>query len=229
VNINELSRILKKALSSGINVPDIPQEMEGFIYSQSLQSLVSTNPSIKNELLDFFANNKELSIFDNKIFNQGGYCRSIVQYHTLLKWLLYKTHEVGIDEAVSSLDKYLHSDGNPVIQVLAISGLEVDDTVDLSHGIQLTPFSALPNSMQKDMLDPPFLRSDKLATMGLQSGVLNLPERVVYARPSAALVRKITLSPKSYVLDAEVADNTDSSKLLYESCECLTCPLNLLG
>jgi hypothetical protein len=83
----------------------------------------------------------------------------------------------------------------------------------------LVPFKQLPDSDTKNWLDPPLLHSDYLVRLGLKRIVL-------YSRspssPSAALIKKVQLRPKSVGHNENISENIPISNLLYEACESLT-------
>lgn len=184
---------------------------------ERLARYVEAPKETEHELKLFIQNQPEFGIFDAKMLNLGSvYTR--VTYETLVQWLLFVGQRAGVESALERLRKYLALDYNPSVEILALYGVEVQKAFDLTHDVSLVPFGDLPISPLKEMFDPPPI----LAAFGRAAcaGKTNLgfsPQG-----PSAALIKKVELRPKSVLPDAKVVLHAQESKSLYEVCECLT-------
>lgn len=113
----------------------------------------------------------------------------------LAKWLGARSAEVGLEQALEDLDRYAGCDWFPVRQVMALRGIEVDESHGLTDSIALVPFEDLPESQKKRRITPDLtsLHGDK---------------------PTAALVRRLQ-HPKVHVERA--ADIPDDLKRVKEA------------
>jgi hypothetical protein len=217
MNIEELSALLQQAADSGI-AQSVQQS--GFVnkyIERTLTQFVTVNEPINKLLLEWVAKQPELEVFNNKSFNQGA-TWSLVTYEFLVKWMLFNTKTQGIDPTIDILVRYVSLLFNPATEVLAITGITVTKTIQLTPTIFLVPFSSVPTSHARDALDPEILKPEVLAKLGyfelLSRGHLHKP-------PTAALLRKIRLTPKS-IDSGEPIARPPSADELYEVCECLT-------
>jgi hypothetical protein len=113
----------------------------------------------------------------------------------LAKWLILNSINKGIDETVGQLESFLSLDYTPAIRILAISGLEPEEQIQVTDTIRLIPFEELPESMPKNALYPRFLQDDGIRIMN--------PTFSSYNPPKAALVKRLELQPKAYDKDEE--------------------------
>ncbi len=212
----KLRELLEKALKAGIKRPAYTPK----IFDAELERIamrMSTEPCIEKEIIKFFESEPLLEIFNEKLFNQGNSWNR-VSFITLLGWLLYYSEINGIDNALSSLENYLKIDYTPAQEILALSGIEITEPIELSKTIKLVPFSSLPSSSLKYSFDPPFLKPKNLPHISLIGTIQHIP-------PKAALIRDVRLSPKtvkSINLDEDRTPYIPTFQSLYEACECLT-------
>ncbi len=68
----------------------------------------------------------------------------------LAMWFLWATNEFGQKVAEKSLNAFLDSDEIPIVNTLWVLGVEVDDTIQLTNGLCITPISEMPNSREKE-------------------------------------------------------------------------------
>lgn len=222
MNIDRLSGLLEEAAARGITRLGAgathPTWLQGTEYERGLSIVVTAPEDIKQRLEEFILGEPTLDLFNSKMFNTGFGCTR-VEANTLMRWLLYSTSENGVEKTISTLTSFLAAKGTPGLEVLAISGIEVEQPIELSGGIRLIPFSALPTSHVKFTLAPPALNSRELEQVGI------LPPMFRYRRsgiePTSALVRDTEIYPKAQRPEDQYAypQMTDD---LREACECLT-------
>lgn len=107
-------------------------------------------------------------------------------------WLGGRASEVGADRALGDLNRYLDADYFPALQVMALGGVIVDRSHELSDSISLVPFGRLPASRQKRWLQP-------------QRG---LP--IDKSAPTAALIREFQHPKMHLEPDSETPDELRS-------------------
>lgn len=147
-------------------------------------------------------------------FNEKMMCTSKsgsrrVTYEILAKSLLYRTLEVGETQAVSELKKYIESEFIPAFNIIAISGIQVDNKVDLWNDISLIPFESVPDCIVKDLY--------KATGSMIQSMAIGFR----YDTPQSALIQNIKIQPKTHeTFDGDINgfnQNLRESKLQMES------------
>ncbi|TAN63297.1 hypothetical protein EPN18_02765 [bacterium] len=236
--IEGLKQLIDKAIEAGITVPNtqpfVPEYsadgthtgnifLPGTASEQTLLTFgTSTQKQIEKELLEFISSNPLLAIFNNNIlFNFGSMWKAVPQ-EQLLRWVLYTASKQGSEKTIKKLNDFLSMDYTPATEVLAVSGIEVEDEISLPEGCRLLPFSQLPLSLSKDLLDPPNLKLERFNQL---TGVSNHVLQRFHKPPTAAIIRKIQLTPK-YIKNEEFPLTNyqgEQTKIdLFELCECLT-------
>lgn len=142
-------------------------------------------------LLEYLESNQSIvDVFDNKKFN-GGRVAYILTIELLADWLLCESLYSGIDSAIDKLDTYLKSDSTPCDEVLAISGITIDEEINISSNVKIVQYESLPDSIEKDQIHPPEMRKPHMGSP-------------YYNFPKVAIVRRVGLSPKSYQNDPKI-------------------------
>jgi hypothetical protein len=113
-----------------------------------------------------------------------------VDYTTLANFLLYRTTEVGEEQAVEELGRYNRLESTPALGILAISGIEVESKIDLWGGISLIPASFIPDCLLKDSFN-----DVELALKHLKAAMPMAPD-FNNSNPKSALVKKWKLNQK---------------------------------
>lgn len=177
---------------------------------------LEVNQEVFTKILEYLQNNELItSVFDNKMMCSGnGYSR--IQLKSLAEWLIYNSEKIGVQETIEQFNDYLEHDYTPAIAILAVSGIEPSERIQLSDTIELIPFVDLPPSKAKNALYPSLLKENP----GID--LLN-PIFSTYNPPKMALVKKVQLKPKVYDNDiAETNTLTIEYNDLYETCMFLT-------
>jgi hypothetical protein len=208
----QLIIILKKAMSLGIKKPSVPEWAKGTYYEQQ----ITIPDDIEKDLMKIFAKIPELEVFNDRLFHMG-WGASRVNYKKLASWLISRTLEIGAENTVNDLEKYSEMKETPAYQVRVINGIEVVKEVELIKGISLIPFENVPESWGKN-----FINQQRLFIRKIMSPFVPMQynENFVYA--SAALLRKISISPKSYKQGENSFSSTPDQEDLYDVCDCLT-------
>ena len=135
-------------------------------------------------LLGILREDPELKIFDGAMQvlpNQA----SRVDYCWLGRWLLRRGSEVGVEQAVADLKRYIETSAIPYLLTFALSGIEVGEPCNLGRGVSLLPWEQVPESVQKQSIHEKFLMTAD------------------FRWPTAAMVREETLA-KIHIHGAEV-------------------------
>lgn len=196
-----IDEVLKKGISKQTMGTTFPFEINQDLF-EAISQYLQSNEAIK-------------LIFDNKMMCAGnGYSR--IQINTLSEWLIASSSKTGIKKTVKKLMNFLKLDYTPIIAILAVSGIEPSERIQLSDTIELIPFVDLPQSKAKNALYPSFLKENP----GVD--ILN-PALSAYNPPKMALVKKVQLKPKAYDKDIAEADTMNMAyNDLYEACDFLT-------
>ncbi|MCA9499604.1 MAG: hypothetical protein KC588_10460, partial [Nitrospira sp.] len=75
---------------------------------------------------------------------------SIFEIKKLAIWYLWAAHEFGSTVAERNLNKFLDSERIPVINILWVLGIEVDETIELGNGIRIISIKEMPDSPEKE-------------------------------------------------------------------------------
>jgi hypothetical protein len=94
-------------------------------------------------LLQALQGEPELDIFNGQVQFVGSTGVGLT-LHFLADWLVRRAFSVGTEQAASDLRRYLSADDLPFIQVIAVGGLELRESLELGQGVELIPWNALP-------------------------------------------------------------------------------------
>jgi hypothetical protein len=108
-------------------------------------------------------------------------------------------------------------DATPAFNILAISGIKVEQEIDLGSGVSLVPFDFIPDCIVKEC----FKLTDK---------IIQDPRTTISVMPGtrtseSALIKKIAIKPKSHKQEEGTVYRLDTEKL-YQVCDCLTLVTN---
>jgi hypothetical protein len=216
MNHTSLVETLKRALS---HQPQSPRPS----WPAFLPEPVSIPLDIKDELLAQFRVEEGLSHFDQRLFHRGGGVFSLVTFEMLAMWLVGKALKNGPEEAVHNLERYMASPFTPGYEILALSGVEITRRHSIIKDIDLIPFSELPLSYEKDILDPQLIPDNLLLSHGLSPLGYGANRPVP---PKAALIRPIKISPKSFGTGNNIQEllrvGRQYYQQLYQVWECMT-------
>lgn len=214
----KLIDILQKASARGIKKPVVPELLKGTYMGRYRELNVEVDEEIKRELVDTIGGFSELDIFNEKMFNMG-FGASRVNYDMLARSLLYRTCEIGAEEAVVALDKFIGLGATPVDEIVVLTGIKVDKEQELGNGVILIPFSSVPSSFLKDSLEEAAQRAKEF----FYKGFVPMHTRPKAMQPSAALKKKNLISPKTYEPgEKQLPSYVSLIEELYEVCDCLT-------
>ena len=196
--------LLKKAMASGITLSKIPQDIHPSLKETYPVNYINVKKEIEDELLKTTKEISEFSIFDGKLFNCGSYAQR-VELGRFIKRLLYSTHRYGVKKTLDDLNKYIELDGNPLLEIQLVSGIEVEEEIDLTDDTKLVPFDKIPDCWQKDNFSPSSYKFpyDKYCS-------------------KAAILRKTKASPKSYHQDKQPKKLIEVDIQLSDICDILT-------
>jgi len=203
MSVDKLADLLVKADLAGIQIPDCdnisPWQRESYIIHH-----VSVDDNIRTELLHVAKKCPEMDIFDGKMFNCGS-CSQRVELDQIVGWLLYSTHENGVETTLGALSNYVELKGNPVYEIQLVSGIEIKDKTDLTVDTQLVPYEKIPACWQKDNFSP---------------DSYEFPDNKFCSR--AAIVRELLVTPKSYLQGESIKQTTKCDINVYDICHILT-------
>lgn len=218
MDTDELRRCLQAAVEAGIRSHAIPTWAKGTEMERQNGAFVRAPETMRRQLAQYVQKEPALEMFNEKMFNTG-FSSARITVETFVTWLLYSTKTNGVDKTIHNLERYLDLDHTPALEVLALTGVEVELEVTLANGVYLVPFKSLQSSFVKNALAPALLKSETLVRAGL------LPpwslNRRRSSEPTAALLRDVRLSPKSQSPDEPPAF-LHRTEVLFDACECLT-------
>jgi len=121
------------------------------------------NSEDRSRLLDFLKDQPDLSIFDNQMQYEGGGSASLVSFDSLLGWLRKRARMRSSQEAAKELAEYLAAKEIPCLQIVALGGIGVSESTQITDEISLVKPEDLPDCDAKESLMPqtgrPFLLS----------------------------------------------------------------------
>lgn len=101
----------------------------------------------------------------------------IFDVKNLAKWFLWHANNVGQELAAVDLELFLNYEEISVINSLWITGIEVDEEIEIEDGISIRPAQSMPDSREKEF----FLQHDFHST-GLQT-----------LKPSCVIVKNVSI------------------------------------
>ncbi len=211
-----LMALLRESLASGLKTPIPIFDDESFLESR-IRKHITLNEDVKSRFLEFLRTQPALEIFNNKSFNLGGGSWSGVSHESLIQWLLYSANKSGLDNVFARLEKYLSIDYTPAEEVLAISGVVVDNPTKLTDEIELVPFESLPPSLFKSRFDPATVFPNLPAGHTVDHAMSH-----AYKPPTAALRRRVELKPRVRNSQSHLEKLPPRDNALFDACECLT-------
>lgn len=209
----DLTDVLICARESGIDKPAV-NTFPGKYYEAWK---ISVNEEIHRKLLKVIRSCADLDYLNRKMFVLGNGGSWRVDHDVLIKHLLYRTTEVGEEQAVEELERYNKLNYTPAFEFLALSSIEVEKKVKLTKNISLVPFDSIPESFVKSILQCSALKSKEI------SFLTPYIESIASFHPKAALQKKVTIKPKSF--DPETEDKSFlvwSNEDLYQICDCFS-------
>lgn len=148
-----IAELIREAVakSDPIVIPELPG-LPRIIYHGR-----QTDPGAKAALVSKISGESELNIFDQHsqmiVMPLGGASGSTVSFEMLAEWLIWRGSEVGPDQVVDELQRYVENPDFPCTDILAIAGLETTFQIDVGDNIKLLPFSEVPDSLWKAGLE----------------------------------------------------------------------------
>jgi len=194
-----------------LNIPK--PELERFSFTHDIQTRLYLQYSGLIESTDIGKRVLSALESDPRVINLKGHIiskgSSALRFEpkVLAMWFLWAINEFGQEVAEEHLNTFLDSSDIPIINTLWVLGVEVDESIQLTNGLCITPISEMPDSREKEY----YLKHSFDATGHQQP------------KPKAAItyLTKITRSHKgdedpSYTFERD-KDFGESSKLLYDA------------
>ncbi len=137
MDTTKLSPLLEEAKSSGITFSEPPKDIRYTDKETYIVNHVNVKKEIEDKLLAATKRIPEFSIFDGKLFNCGSSAFR-VDLKWIIKWLLYNTDRYDVEKTLDNLNKYIELDGNPLCEIQLVSGIEVEQEIDLIDNTKLS-------------------------------------------------------------------------------------------
>jgi Apea-like HEPN len=109
-----------------------------------------TPPAALDQFVAVLREQSDLAIFDDKMQQLGIIARH-VDLPQLARWLIRRAMDVGPQEAIAGLTRYVSSATFPVEETCLLSGVTVGESANIADGIRLQPFDVLRDSPLKRM------------------------------------------------------------------------------
>jgi len=113
--------------------------------------IITLNPKDSADFRAVLKAQADLEIFDDRMQQLGG-IGTRVTLDQLAIWLIERALQVGSDQTVADLSRYVADQRFLVTEVVALSGIVPEQAFDLGDGIQLVPISNVPSCPQREML-----------------------------------------------------------------------------
>lgn len=204
MDTTKLSIVLKKAESSGITLVEVSQEIQPWQKETYALNNLKVEKEIEDELLETIKEISEFSVFDEKLFNCGS-CAIRVNLEQIKKCILYSTYIYGAQKTLGNIDKYFELDGNPICEIQLISGIEIENEIEIIDNTNLVPFDNIPECWQKNHFSPL---------------LYEFPDNKYCSK--AAIVRTRKATPKSWRQDERPEKSFEVDIHLYDICALLT-------
>lgn len=220
MNVQRIVESLNWAVDQGVQ-PFSPIEpaasmSSAFTKNMYANNMVSAPQHVRQVVSETLKQEPELQIFDSGcMFMRSGGRATSLEVDRLSDWLLAQTLLHGSLAAVQRLQEFMEGWHRGVLEILALSGVTVEEEIRLTEGVALVPFSSLPESQTKEYF----------SSTGYES-VFDPMRPIFMPQLGAALVRTdgsgVQLSAES--LDDIANDIKQYSKmtLFSQICKCLT-------
>lgn len=171
------------------------------------------------QLLQTLEQQQELQRFNEQIFVKPDSAARTTLF-ALARWLIDRSHDQNIQATLSDLKKYLSLDYNPTIEILAISGLTLDATVELGNGIWLAPINDVPSKNVRNALARKIIGSDPDADRPYSPLAVWMEGR---KPPTAALYCHSHVNPQ-IIAEQDLINHKWISRSddLHDACACLS-------
>jgi hypothetical protein len=186
--------------------PNYPaQNFSARLYKQ-YTNLVNSDPGI--EFLRKSIVHLAQERLENKMIATGGGGGYRFSIEPFKMWWLWLANNIGIEEANRELQRYLDSDAVTVVRALWVSGIQIDEQIDLGDNYLFQPVGLMPESDDKEY----YLRQ-RLTSFNFHS-----------SSPTAAIVKNCKI-PK--LLDDNKPDE-DETRNVERRMETIVLLLNLI-
>ncbi len=134
--------------------PIYPPDPNSFRAKMWANNVVEAEESTKDTVVEVLASEPELRMFD------GGWMRTSQGSGQrpglagLCSWLLAQTLLRGSESAVRRLEEFVEGKHRAVLEILALTGIAVEEKIELPRGVSLVPFASVPQSDLTDLLAP---------------------------------------------------------------------------
>ncbi|USE01924.1 hypothetical protein JKJ11_07665 [Vibrio sp. SCSIO 43133] len=214
MNSDVLTNKLTEVISE---LPETPQVTVSLFDSVSSESVPYYQIALENikDITQYLQSSETVSeVFDDKMLNTGSGA-SRVNLELLARWLVRQAQVSSPELATQKLADFLDSQFTSGKNVLAISGVTVQDVVHITNKIKLIPFDELQASHAKEAISPPYMKPEFAMKLGFAPAIGS-----GYKPPEAAAVVDTEISPKAF--GEEKHPRAQDFLPLYEFCEFLT-------
>lgn len=142
MNIDDVKKILITFPLE--KLPTTPNDLK-FIFS--FMRVADGFPQFKS-LVEAIEKVSEINLHEGSMLNLGS-TQVRFDKNTLAYWLLWRSAVNSVDQAIQELSYYFSITWNPVLEVLAISGLDTSKKLNIYDDINLVPIESLPFSSYK--------------------------------------------------------------------------------
>ncbi len=151
------------------------------------------------ELRKYIVSCKSLAnVFDsNNLYNLGTHYVNITP-DNLITWLVTQSILNGIETSACKLERFITEGYTSAAQILSVSGVTVNEEINIDKNIKLVPIQSLDKSYQS------FVNSPKMIAHGYYGGTYTADEK----HPKCALIRKIKLDS---IVTEKTRDSSNNS------------------
>ncbi len=110
----------------------------------------------EEEVVKFINTDESFQIFKTHYFNFFDFNNNseLIDLNELAKGILAECNELGIQQLVDKFYKFLKLESISGVLVLAISGIIVNQIIELDSNLKLVPLSFLPDSVTRKLIVP---------------------------------------------------------------------------
>jgi hypothetical protein len=155
----------------------------------------------------------------NQRYFRGHNSLFLVSPYTLATWITDNSYRQGIDATLKAIKRYLALDYTPTVEILAVTGIEIQEEIELGNGIFLAPMNNVPSIKVREAL------TEKIIVLEAETD-LGFSPLAVWMRgrkpPTAGLYCFTKLKPQTCKEDdLNHIKSLQTKGALYEACACL--------
>jgi hypothetical protein len=208
MNLSDLEVLIIKVINKGICLKRLPNSVvpSSYLVNTYLNSVEISEQDL-DEFIMYLKEIEELKLFNGSNYFIVGNSAATINYNNLAHWLLSQSILLGTKVVVERLQKFLNQDGMPIIEVLAICGLQISSEYKLFDGIKLVPFNEkfISKSFAYDSMK------------GIQTHYTDIvTNSFPIIEPTAALIRKYNHKYKIESNNEVIHSNNDYFNIMQE-------------